>query len=161
MTRVFAILALLACCAGAAAPASGAGRRIPYLWATVNICNTAAHSKEMGVRGSIPGDGERTRMYMRFAAEAYDRPTQAWVQMKRSAWVYVGVGIYKQRQSGYTFDLSTLPAGQPVTLRGVVDYRWTKHGRTIRTARQVTKGGHPNTADADPPSYSAALCDIS
>ena len=54
----------------AAAPAQ-AGH--PDLWATVNVCDTAAFPDAMGVRASMPGNGTRQRMYMRFNASWYDR----------------------------------------------------------------------------------------
>src|SRR4051812_33565273 len=99
MTKVFAAVVVAACCAAAALPALAA-KRPRYLWATVNICDTPDHADMMGIRPSIPGDGDRTRMYMRFAAEYYDATRQAWTPYRTSSWVYVGSGIYRWRQGG-------------------------------------------------------------
>lgn len=162
MIRVFVIVAALACWAAAALPASAA--KTPRdLWATVNICDTPLHENMMGVRASIPGDGDHTKMYMRFTAQYYDRSRQVWSSVKEngvSNWIYVGSGIYASRQGGYTFAFTAPGAGKTFVLRGGVDFRWTKRGRTVRTAHVVTKGGHPRTTGADPESYSASLCEI-
>jgi hypothetical protein len=147
----------LALCAGLA------DARTPKdLWATVNICDTADHPDRMGVRASMPGDGARTVMYMRFAVQYYERSKQAWldVQGAKSRWIKAGSGMYARRQAGYTFAFDTTK-GKTFVLRGVVSMEWRKGTRVIRSAHLNTKGGHPNTATADPENYSASLCEIS
>src|SRR3954447_1419773 len=162
MSRVFAIFAAAACCAVAALPA-GAASRPKDLWATVNVCDTQVHENMMGVRASMPGDGEHTKMYMRFVAQYYDRKNQLWSEVTGSGvseWIYVGSGDYARRQGGYTFAFDAPGGGKTFVLRGAADYKWTKGRRTVRTAHVVTKSGHPNTKGADPKSYSASLCEI-
>jgi hypothetical protein len=64
------IIALLA--AAAAAAPTAASARVPApppVWATVNVCDTAAHPNQMGVRGSMPGLARRSRMYLRFRVQ--------------------------------------------------------------------------------------------
>ncbi|MFL5893664.1 MAG: hypothetical protein ACJ76Z_00960 [Thermoleophilaceae bacterium] len=162
MRRALTICAIAAC-ALAVAPAS-ATTRSKYLWATINICNTPDDegTKALGIRGSIAGDGQRTRMYMRFHVQYYKSATQEWVDVTGdpvTKWMYAGLGIYRSSQQGWTFGITPQP-GATLTLRGVVDFKWTKRGHVVRTARVTTKGGHPNTVGADPKDYSAALCDI-
>jgi hypothetical protein len=166
--KLIRLTALAGACLLAAAPtASGAKTPPPpktpkELWATVNVCDSPAYPKMMGVRASMPGDGQRSRMYMRFSAQYYEPPKQAWSAVKGypvSAWMLVGSGIYRSRQGGYTFAFDT-PNGRTFTLRGLVDFKWVKRGRTIRTAQVTTTTGHPNTAGADPPESSAAICEI-
>ena len=162
MIRVFATALVLACCMTAAIPASGA-RRPKDLWATVNVCDTKVHDNMMGVRASMPGDGDRTKMYMRFGAQYYDRSRQLWSVVKGSGiskWIYVGSGIYARRQAGYTFAFDPPASGKTFVLRGAVDYKWVKGRRIVRTAHVVTKSGHPGTKGADPKGYSASLCEI-
>ena len=162
MSRVFAIVAALACCAGIALPAD-AVTPSRYLWATVNFCDTDGHPDMMGVHASMPGDGEHTKMYMRFLAQYYDRKNQLWSEVTGSGvstWRYVGSGQFRSAQSGYTFAFDPPAAGKTFTLRGAVDFKWTKGRRVVRTAHLVTKAGHPNTKGADPKSYSASLCEI-
>jgi hypothetical protein len=162
--RVFAIFATVACCAVAALPAGAAEKRNRYLWATVNACDTEARPDMMGVRASIPGDGEHTRMYMRFIAQYYDRKNQLWSEVKGSGvskWRYVGSGDRRSAQSGYTFAFDPPKSGSTFVLRGAVDFKWVKGRRVVRTAHVLTKGGHPGTREADPTTYSAALCEIS
>lgn len=145
--------------------AGAADARTPRdLWATVNICDTVDHPDRMGVRASMPGDGARTVMYMRFAAQYYDRSKQLWQDVKGtgglSRWIKVGSGMYARRQAGYTFAFDPTN-GKTFTLRGVVFMEWRKGRRVVRSARVNTKGGHRNTATADPKGYSASLCNIS
>jgi hypothetical protein len=163
MKGVFAIVSAVACCAAAALPAAAATKPIKDLWATVNICDTPTHDNMMGVRASMPGDGEHTKMYMRFTAQYYDPGNQAWPTVKQngvSDWIYVGSGDYARRQAGFTFAFRPLN-GETFELRGVVDFKWTKGRRIVRTAHVLTKGGHPNTKAADPKNYSSALCQMS
>jgi hypothetical protein len=161
--RVFAIIAALACCAVAALPAAAAEKTSKYLWATVNACDTDARPDMMGVRASMPGDGARTTMYMRFVAQYYDRKNQLWSEVKGSGvskWRSVGSGLRRSAQSGYTFAFDPPKSGSTFVLRGAVDFKWVKGRRIVRTAHLLTKGGHPNTAEADPKTFSAALCEI-
>ena len=162
MTRFFATVVAVACCLGAALPASAA-KNPPDLWATVNVCDSGLHDNMMGVRASMPGDGDRTKMYMRFVAQYYDRGKQLWSEVKGSgvsAWIYVGSGRFARRQAGYTFAFDAPTGGKTFVLRGAVDYKWTKGRRIVRTAHLLTKSGHPNTKGADPASFSAGLCEI-
>jgi hypothetical protein len=163
MIRLFVIVGVVACCAVAALPATAA-KTPRYLWATVNVCDTPVHDNMMGVRASMPGDGDHTRMYMRFVAQFYDRSRQLWSDVKGSGvskWIFVGSGIYAARQGGYTFAFDPPSSGKTFVLRGAVDYKWTKGNRIVRTAHVLTKNGHPNTKGADPAPYSASLCQIS
>jgi len=162
VTRVFATVVAVACCLVAALPASAA-KNPPDLWATVNVCDSGLHDNMMGVRASMPGDGDRTKMYMRFVAQYYDRGKQLWSEVKGSGvsdWIYVGSGQYARREGGYTFAFDAPGSGKTFVLRGAVDYKWTKGRRIVRTAHLLTKSGHPNTKGADPASFSAGLCEI-
>jgi hypothetical protein len=162
MIRVFATALALACCMTAAMPALGASRP-KDMWATVNVCDTSVHDNMMGVRASMPGDGDHTKMYMRFIAQYYDRSRQLWSEVKGSGiskWIYVGSGIYARRQAGYTFAFDPPTGGKTFVLRGAVDYKWTKGRRIVRTAHVITRSGHPGTKGADPRAYSASLCEI-
>jgi hypothetical protein len=162
MTRVFAIAVVLACWAIGALPAAAA-KAPKDLWATVNVCDTSLHDNMMGVRASMPGDGDHTRMYMRFIAQYYDRSKQLWSEVQGSGvskWIFVGSGIYARRQGGYTFAFDAPTNGKTFVLRGAVDYKWTKGRRIVRTAHVLTKAGHQGTKGADPAQYSAAICEI-
>ena len=155
---------LVVACGLAAASAAPAATTPKDLWATINICDTTGHPNEMGVRASIPGDADHTRMYMRFSAQYYDRKNQLWSDVTGSGvskWRSLGSGDHRSAQSGYTFGFDPPAAGKTFTLRGAVDFKWTKGRRVVRTAHLVTKSGHPRTPGADPKTYSASLCEIS
>jgi hypothetical protein len=153
-----AILAVLVL----AAPGAGAPRP-KHLWATVNSCDTERHPNMMGVRASMPGDAQRTKMYMRFVAQYFSRSKQLWYEVKgngRSRWIYVGSGIYEKRQGGYTFGFKPPAKGRTYVLRGVVEMQWRKKDRVVRSAKVNTKGGFGKTVDSDPEGFSKGLCEI-
>jgi len=138
----------------AAAPASAADAD---LWATVNVCDTAAHPDEIGIRASMPG-GKRRSLQMRFRVQYRDLTDGRWraVRDADSGWRRIGRGR-KVREAGYSFEV----AGEGTRiLRGVVTYRWMRAGTPTRRARRVTEGGHVSTVGADPADFSAATCRI-
>ena len=155
----------------AAAPARAAD---PDLWATVNICDTPAFPDAMGVRASMPGNGTRQRMYMRFHATFYDRVGQAWYPVegvRDSPWIFVGNATIRARRAGWTFQFEPPPPGSDSVVRGVVEFQWRKRKRTRRkrgtrrevvvdSARANTRHGVPNVEGGDPPGTSAGLCVI-
>jgi hypothetical protein len=154
MARVAFILLLLLALAAAPARADDAD-----LWATVNLCDTAAHPDEVGVRASMPGGRRGTRLSMRFRVQYRDPSTGSWrsVRDADSGWRKAGRGR-ATREAGWSFEV----AGEGTRiLRGVVTYRWTRKGHVARHARRVTEGGHRSTAGADPADFSAATCRIS
>jgi hypothetical protein len=153
MARFTLILTLLLALAAAPARADDAD-----LWATVNVCDTAEHPDEIGIRASMPGGKAKGRLLMRFRVQYRDLTIGRWrsVRDADSGWQRIGRGR-TARESGWSFEV----AGDGTRiLRGVVTYRWTRSGRILRRARRVTEGEHRSTAGADPPDFSAASCRI-
>ena len=131
-----------------AVPADAGART---LWATVNVCDTAAHPDEIGIRAALPASraGVRFRVQYREAASGRWR----WVEAADSGWHRAR----RARESGWSFEV----AGDGTRiLRGVVNYRWKRNGAVVRRARRVTEVGHRSTAGADPADFSAATCRI-
>jgi hypothetical protein len=170
MRRLFLtslLAAFLALPAGAdAAPRPNA------LWATVNICDTPRYPDQMGVRASMPGTGLRQSMFMRFRAQYYSRADKMWKHLGGSAisrWIYAGSALKRDRQAGFTFAIEPPEGGGSFVLRGRVDFQWRERRRSKRTrrvrtvvvrrARANTKAGF-QAARADPPGFSAGLCEI-
>ena len=161
--RVAATVLALAAFSGTAQAAP----RPSALWGTVNICDTLRHPDQMGVRASMPGNGTRQRMWMRFHAQFYAPATNSWSDVKSggvSPWILAGSALFRARQAGYTFTFKAPAAGSSYTLRGRVDFQWRakRHKRTvvIRRAHANTKGGIRSIGGADPPGYSSGLCTI-
>ena len=164
-------LALLA----ALTAATSAQARDPDLWATVNICDTPTFPDAMGVRASMPGNGTRLRMYMRFRATFFNQARRTWYPVKgngRSGWVYVGNAKFRARKAGWTFQLAPPPPGSSFVVRGVVEFQWRKKKKprkqgqaarevVIGKARATTRHGIPNVDGGDPPGTSEGLCVIS
>jgi hypothetical protein len=160
-----------------AAPAAGARtkHRQHRLWATINICDTLKHPDELGVRASMPGNGRRQRMYMRFHAQYWDSAKKRYRDVPgtgRTKWIYAGSARYRFRQAGFNFGFDPPAPGASYRLRGVVDFQWrarrhAKQGKrhkrrwvVVRRARRVTHSGHENVPGSDPPDFSASFCVI-
>jgi hypothetical protein len=163
---------LLAAALAAPAGASAAPRPAD-LWATVNICDTPRHPNQMGVRASMPGNGRRQSMYMRFRAQFYNADDKTWKDVGGNAisrWIYAGSARFENRQAGFTFALQPPSNGSSFVLRGRVEFQWRERRRSRRTrkvrvvvvrrARANTKAGYDDAAGADPPGFSAGLCQI-
>jgi hypothetical protein len=152
--------------AGPRASANAAAR----LWATVNICDTFDSPDAMGIRASMPGNGRRQRMYMRFSAQWWSGLRQQWLDVPRgtSPWVHAGSARYVARQTGWTFDFETPPTGRAYILRGVVEFHWRALRKTrgarkaswklARHTRVLTRSNVPGVHGGDPPGTSKAMC---
>jgi hypothetical protein len=134
----------------------------PQLWATINACGPSANPGEIGIRGSMPGTGDkRQRMFMQFVVE-YRSPAGHWHYFGHggeSGLIAVGKGSAVERQAGWDFVLVP-SATRTYTLRGVVVFEWRLKGQTIAEEVRATRAGHAATVGADPSGYSAATCAI-
>ena len=159
MFLVLALLLLLAL------PGAAAASDNDDLWATINICDTEASPNVLGVRASMPGNGTRQTMWMRFRATYYDRATETWHRIpgdSQSPWIETGKARVGARQAGRRFMIEPpLPTTTHV-VRGVVKYQWRrrKTDEVVRHAKKVTLAGHPTGSYGDPYDYSAGLCEI-
>ena len=84
MSPLRATLGAIALLVGAA-PATAASRQADpilhdkRLWATVNVCDTVGHPDSIGIRGSMPGDGDKTEvMFMRFQVQLFGAADARW-----------------------------------------------------------------------------------
>jgi hypothetical protein len=163
VSRLSATSAGLLAVAAAAFACSPAAAQLARPWATVNVCDTAGHPDAIGIRGSMPGGGGRAvRLFMRFRVE-YRAPSGRWRALGPSGdsgWVAVGSGRRRARQAGRTFTITPPGTGPPYVLRGVVSFRWRRHGPVVRSARRTTTGGHGRTRGADPAGHSAGTCRV-
>ncbi len=134
-------------------------------WATVNVCDTPDHPDAIGVRGSMPGTGDRAdELSMRFELQFMRRRDGRWMRVGRggdSGVIDVGHGDARTRQAGRTFTVAPPAEGRPAhLLRALVTFEWRRDGALVRRARRVTQGLRPATPGADPPGFSAATCSI-
>jgi hypothetical protein len=162
-TRIAAVALVALLALPTAATARRNPLRSPHLWATVNVCDTPQQEDTIGVRGSMPGTGSHgQRMYMRITIDYFDQEAQDWRPVGRegdSGRFYVGASTHKVRQSGMSFAFVP-PASGSLLLRGNVRFEWRRGRRIVYHATRVTEAGHANAAQADPPHYSAATCEI-
>jgi hypothetical protein len=168
VTRALVASALAAAALLPAAPARAQQTRL--LWATVNICDTPAHPNMVGMRASMPGNGRRQRMYMRFRAFWYRIAQRDWVPLPRgrSGWIYAGSARFRARQAGYSFRVSQPPPGKSFVVRGVVEFQWRARRRragksrwvVAKRVRATTRGGAPGVQEGDPPGLSLGACEV-
>ena len=155
---VLAILVLL----GTLAATAPAAAQVHDPWATVNVCDTTAHPNQMGIRGSMPGLGRRTSMYMRFRVQYRDTRGR-WLLLRTGAdsgWQRVATTRDGEHDAGWTFEFRPPASGGAYVLRGLVHFEWRRGRRVADRTREVTEAGHPGTAGAEPPDFSAATCEI-
>ena len=135
----------------------------PKLWATVNVCDTAAQPDTIGVRAQMPGTGRRgQRMYMRIQVEYLDAATNEWHPIGTQGDLfrfYIGAATHKLRQGGMSFAYNP-PASGSTMLRGNVTFEWRRGSRVVYQAQKYTEAGHVDAAQADPLGFSAATCEI-
>jgi hypothetical protein len=133
------------------------------LWATINVCDTVGHPDSIGIRGSMPGDGEKAEvMFMRFQVQLFASDDARWHNLSGADSGFVKVGsARKARQSGNTFTITPPRAGAaPYLLRGVVTFEWRDGDQVVRHARRSTTAAHPNAAGSDPAGFTSATCTI-
>jgi hypothetical protein len=168
-------VAVLCCAAAATAPAAaGAARasqsaQLPKsvrlsaaLWATIDVCNPSDQPYTVGIRGSMPSDGQpRDEMLMRFRLQYMDPTIKRWIDLAGSASAFIGVGSARTaRQAGRSFVLFAPPAGGSYTLRGVVSFQWRRGSRVVGAISRSSSAGHRSVSGADPANFSAAVCHI-
>jgi hypothetical protein len=171
ISRQGALFLLFAAAAVVAPTSSALAGKPDRLWATVNICDTLRYPNQMGVRASMPGNGTKERMYMRFRAQFFNATKNKWFNVKGNAdsgWVLAGSARFVSREAGWTFSFSPPAAGATFTLRGLVNFQWRIRKRVdgrlrtviVRRSKEITEGGQKSPVGADPPGYSSGTCDI-
>jgi hypothetical protein len=133
------------------------------LWATIDVCNTPEQPDTVGIRGSMPGDGQaRETMYMRFGLQYMDLTTKHWVDLSNDADAgFLAIGSAKSvRQAGTTFELKPVTGTPAVTLRGVVDFEWRQGTKVVASTSRPTTAGRISLAGAEPAGFSADTCAI-
>ncbi len=164
---IFAALAAL--CAPAPAPALAASAPLSSalkrallssheLWATVNVCNPAAQRDTVGIRGSMPGDGQaQDNMYMSFRLQYRNTATAGrWVDLAGASTSLMQVGASATaRQDGSSFTL--VPAARS-RFRGVVEFQWRRGTTVLLSVSRPTTAPHKSLAGADPAGFSSPMC---
>lgn len=146
-----------------ALPPTASASHAKDLWATVNICDTERSPNVLGVRASMPGNGTRQTMRMRFRASYYDRAIDDWRDVggtSLSPWIEVGDARYRSRQAGRKFKIEPPAPTTSHVIRGVVEYQWRRRKKVVRSTTQKTRSGHPTGRHGDPHGYSAGVCEI-
>jgi hypothetical protein len=132
------------------------------LWATIDVCNPPDQPDTVGIRGSMPGDGQAGQMmFMRFRLQ-YMASSKHWVDLTTEAgsgWVAVG-RAKATRQAGRSFQLVPVPGKPAFMLRGVVSFQWRRGATVVTSASRPTTAGRQSLAGADPAGYSSASCSI-
>lgn len=133
------------------------------LWATVDVCNPKDQPNTVGIRGSMPGNGNvKDVMYMRFHVQYLDAATKQWIDLGKEAdsgFVKVGTAQLA-RQAGHSFTFASSTSNSTFNLRGDVVFQWRKANTVLLTTTIPTSAGHTSLAGADPKGFSAATCKL-
>jgi hypothetical protein len=137
-------------------------RLSPQLWATIDVCSPPHQHDTIGIRGSMPGDGQpHDAMFMRFRLQYMDLTVHHWTDLAHADSGFLPVGTSRSaRQAGRSFVLFPPSSGAAYTLRGVVSFEWRRGSTLLGAMSRATRPGHQSLAGADPPNYSAATCRI-
>jgi hypothetical protein len=134
------------------------------LWATIDVCSPSDQPDTVGIRGSMPGDGQpHDTLYMSFRLQymSGSGTSKRWTDLSSGSSPFIRVGGGAgTRQAGRSFTLVPVP-GKPSTLRGVVTFQWRRAATIVQSTSRATTAGHRSQTGADPPSYTAASCTIS
>ncbi len=132
------------------------------LWATIDVCSPHDQPNVLGIRGSMPGDGNaRDGLYMSFTVQY--RSGARWLALGKnasSAFVSPGNGAVHSRQDGTSFVIAPATSHAAFALRGLVTFQWRRGRRVIATTQRATTSGRRSLAGADPAGYSAAECSL-
>jgi hypothetical protein len=137
---------------------AGAHARTDNLWATVNLCDTATHPSQIGVRASMPGHPRGALRWMRFRLQYQDGDRWRYVKGADSAWRILKRAHGRPIESGWTFSFGSLSS--TTTFRGQVRFQWRRDGEIVRRAHRITEDGHVSSKGGDPPGYSAPTCSM-
>jgi hypothetical protein len=134
------------------------------LWATIDVCDSPHHPNTVGVRGSMPGDGNtHDKLYMSFRLQYLNAVSGVWVDLPSEgaapAFVSVGAGT-TSRQGGTSFQLIPVAGKPAVTMRGVVRFQWRRGKKVLQSTTRPTSAKHKSLAGAEPKGFSAATCRI-
>jgi hypothetical protein len=148
--------------ARAARPVPRALRLSHDLWATIDVCDTPHQPHRVGIRGSMPGDGQaHDAIVMRFRLQYLSDSLSTWIDLPSAASNFITVGSAKStRQSGRTFTLAPPGGGHSYTMRGVVTFQWRRGSTLLASISRPTTSGHTSLAGAEPAGFSAATCEI-
>jgi hypothetical protein len=131
------------------------------LWATIDVCNGPNQANTVGIRGSMPGDGQaHDKMYMSFRLQYLNTTTNIWINLVSGTTPsFEAVGAAgSARQDGASFQLVPVAGKPAATLRGVVDFQWRRGSKVLESATRATSAGHKSLAGAEPANYTAATC---
>jgi hypothetical protein len=150
-----------------------ARKRDPDLWVTINRCDGARSSNRMGVRASLPGNGTKQRMYVRFRAQYFDEAGERWRTVGGSGgtskWLLLGNAKVRARQEGYTFRIDPPAAGDQFVLRGIADFQYRarrkrRHRKprwvVVKRIRGHSRRGIKHVPGGDPRGRSDSVCVI-
>lgn len=130
--------------------------RSPYLWTTINICNTKRYPLTVGVRGQMPALGFSASLYM--DVQALYWTDGRFVQVPKVAkLIDLGRQTSGLHQSGVSFSFA--PGAS--RLSGSITFTWKRGTRILAQATRPATRGHPSADYGDPQHYSSEQCVIS
>lgn len=140
--------------------AVGAAETSPSLWATINICNSRTHPRQIGVRGQMPSLGFSSTMSMTITLDAWSSSQKKFIAINSpNAVDIVSLGSHSRglEQGGTIFPFQK---GETGLWNATIVFTWTRQGKVVGHTRRRTTAGHHTADFGSPARYSAAQCRI-
>jgi hypothetical protein len=126
------------------------------LWATINVCDTARHPDQIGVRGQMPALGFPAQLQMTVRLSYWDFTTHRFVRIPHvSKTLALGTATHGTVQDGVSFRFAP-----PVILSGAITFQWRSGRAVLASVTRQTSGGDRGVDDGDPRGASAATCSM-
>jgi hypothetical protein len=133
----------------------------PDLWATVNICSSAAAptGDTVGIRGQMPSLGITATLSMNISVSYWNGSAFAPVT-NASDRVSLGKGTHGIHQGGVNFPIDSPASGSTYLVRGTITFEWTIAGKVVGKVTRNTGHGYTNVGFSNPPGLSEGTCSL-
>ncbi|MGI8632543.1 MAG: hypothetical protein ACR2NA_08370 [Solirubrobacterales bacterium] len=131
-------------------------------WATINVCDTPANLRTIGIRGYLPRLRSRPsgeRLFVSAELQFLDQAADRWKTLPESRTSRLRVS--KGRLGGKRDVRFRLPRPDSGVYRsrGRITFEWTVNGRSVKKETRTTRRV-PGAGGGDPAGFTAATCDV-
>jgi hypothetical protein len=132
----------------------------PDLWATVNVCTSAAAptGDTVGIRGQMPSLGVAATLLMDVSVSYWNG--SAFVPANATQPVSLGKGTHGLHQGGVDFPFTPPASGSTYVVRGSITFEWTIDGKVVGKVTRNTGHGYTDVGFSNPPGLSEGTCTL-
>jgi hypothetical protein len=135
--------------------------RSPDLWATINVCTSAATNDYVGVRGQMPSLGLPATLTMLISVSYWNYTDNMFEPLTNATGTAsLGKGTHGIHQGGLNFPITPPPTGTTYLVRGTITFEWTIGKKVVGKLTRNTGHGYTNVAFSNPPGLSEGTCTL-